>query len=293
MQIRTRPIKRFVVAFLAVFAALAAVISCGTRLSPNDADRGVAISLDVTEPSSKLLQLSDSYWLIVVDAGNTSDTVVSPTPLMLEGTMLEGMVDSVPAGRLLQFIAEARNADIGVLYRGTTTGIIIGEELNSIAISLSPVVPLLKFTPRFVLLGADSTYVLEAKVFNIPDLYGISFLVNWEEFYTRLDSVKPAPELPTDIIFYDSAYTPPGSNIDYQAVAVTHTISGETIADANGDTPLAWFYFTQSRVEPPDSISHVFLAPSGVTLRTQDPITVDDIYSDDCTIETILSVTQP
>jgi hypothetical protein len=255
---------------------------CSEKIVNSDNGQQVAITVDIRHPSSSILALATEFALTVENS--SGEAVIPETFLEVNGAIVEGVIDSLPAGRELRFIIEARDQAGTIYYRGETSTVLLEDQVNTVNLSLSPVVPLVKFTPRYLTLAADSLFQVDISAFNIPDLYGIAYTVTWNDIYLFVDSVVMPETLPADIIAFDSA----GINGQEHRVGITNTIQGQPIVDASGDAALSTFYFNQSRIEPPPQITTLTVQVTAITLTTQRSFTIDDIYLDDCVIETML-----
>jgi len=255
---------------------------CSDRLVDEAEEMSVQIPLSAELLAAKPMVAADEFQLTVTD--HAADSVLAQVSLALNRTVLEGSVEDLPAGRPLTFLVEAMDSENGVvIYRGSATAIVAANKTITLNIPLAPVVPLLRFTPRFVQLHTDSSFVLDTWVENVDSLFGISFRVLWPvDFPLRVDSAQAGADVNSPGIIF---FAQPGAG-SYHTFSVTQTGAGEAIVGPTGKAHLARVYFT---VEDPasvwDSRIGILLEPTGLTGVDSTIIPIEDIYADDCTLE--------
>ncbi|MFQ6008212.1 MAG: hypothetical protein ACE5K8_04595, partial [Candidatus Zixiibacteriota bacterium] len=160
--------------FLAVSLIALFIGGCSQKSVNYDNTPTVLLSMKVTEPG--LLQFVDEFRLIVT--GPDMDRI--ETSLEYIDGFLEGEVQ-VPAGNNRIFTALALDAASQVIiYRGEDTIDIAADAVVNLTINLYPQVDLIKLSPRFRSVDANSIFTEDVKVFNIDSLYGISFRIHFD-----------------------------------------------------------------------------------------------------------------
>jgi hypothetical protein len=293
MKIRLH--RTLLAGMIGVAIIVAMAFGCSDRLvdSSDSAELRVAIAID-GDASPKLLALVDQYYVIVTNT-RTGRTITRP--LTLNGAILEGVIDSLPAGVPLTFTVEATTYGVTgepgvVIYRGRTEAVIAADQATVIHVNLTPVVPLIKYTPRYVLLmPEDSVFSLAVKVFNVDSLYGISFRVTWDDMYLWPDSAVLSPDLPSDsVIFY---YNFIDTNAAIVAASVSETRPNRTLVDAHGDVTLGRVYFRrQSITSAPANASVISLTVTSAYKADETQIPFASIYTDECLVD-IMPSDQP
>jgi hypothetical protein len=245
------------IAVVSLAAMMLLSLSCSER-SVESSDQ-VAVEFEIAHPQGAPAspELLNVYQLRIVDV--RLDSVLKTIPLIPDGGFLHGSA-TVRTDRLLRYEAEAIDDKLGVVvYYGETTAILGFTRNTTLTIDMSPVVPVLKFTPRYIEETAASTFVSEIKLFNVDSLFGISFQINYDGNLFFLDSVVAGDFPPADtVIFF-------GRVVDFStyAVSVTHTNQAKTIVDASGNATLARAHFTLVQDRPPTVPS-----PSVMTMDT-------------------------
>ncbi len=256
---------------------------CESRIVENRTDlNSIKIEINTSGASPKLMAIVDQFIVTVSDV--KSNQVIRVTPLQFNNPFVVGQIDALPAEVDLRFTAEAINLKTAaVIYSGTTIMNLIANDTTPVLISLSPVVPLLKFTPRRIVRPPLDTFSMDVKMFNIAGLYGVSFKVRYVTDFLTLDSAVLDPSLPlADIIFFQA------DSVDafgvYKAISITHTVTDSSIASTAGDAVLAKLFFSTTFFTLPDSTTVIF-EPSGVTLSNQSIFPLGSLFTDDALVE--------
>ncbi len=277
-EYRSRPLG------LVLMVALVALAfsSCGERMVNENGATKLQIPVSTELTIARPMAAVDLYRLTVTD--NEADSILTIVSLALNRSVLEGTLEDLPAGRLLTFLVEAVDSETGtVIYRGSATTIVVAGKTITLDIPLGPVVPLQRFTPRFVELRIDSSFVLDTWIENVDSLFGISFRVIWPDLLSlRIDSAQAGNDVSSPGIIF---FAQPGAG-SYHTFSITQTSAGETIVDADGRTHLARIYFTVedfARVLP--GTVQIEVQPTGLTGVDSTVMPVGDVYIDDCTLQ--------
>ncbi|MCK4371521.1 MAG: hypothetical protein KAW61_00175, partial [candidate division Zixibacteria bacterium] len=216
---------------------------------------------------------------VVYDSDNLDTLAVAE--LTLNGEVAEGTIDSLPAGEALLFIARAfqSGTDI-VIYEGRTVTELVAREINEVEIQMSPVVPLMKFTPCQVEITDTYPFYVDTKVFNIDSLYGISFRVTLDTSFVAIDSIQPAAGLAGDEIIFFWRGDTVSTDTAVFAVAISHTIPGSMLVDSSGDAALARLWLHR-KVSSEQTIEMSIRPTGGVLVNSTDLVT-EGIYRDNC-----------
>ena len=143
----------------------------------------------------------------------------------------------------------------------------------------------MKFTPRYVLLEDSAAFSIEARVFNVEELYGVSFRVFWNDEIMAPDSTTLGGGLPTsEVIFFDTVDVDTVLGRRYHAIAITQTVTGNALVDSDGHANLARLYFTRRPFSPAGTDS-IYFELTGMTRTDQTDIPLDSVYTDDCMVE--------
>jgi hypothetical protein len=265
--------------------AILLLIGCESKITaPEKSRTNLNIRIDATEASPKLLAAVDQYQVSVLDPA--LDSIVATTPLTLNANgFIVGQIDSLPAEIMLDFMAEATDAQAGLIFYGVTSTILEPDIINNVFINLSPVVPLMKFTPRnFEIIGTDSSAKpFDVKIFNVDSLYGISFRVRYDPNYLRAVNATLHPsQNPSNVIFFQ--FDSSDANGPYKAITVTETVLTRAIVDANGDGALCNISFALLRPFTLADSTALQIEPTGMTLQNQSQPPTSNLFTDDAFI---------
>ena len=212
------------------------IAGCSDTPTENDVTGGLNMNITVNS-SSELIQQVSQYEL---EARGSFGTLT--TALHIQDGMLVGEME-VPAGEV-HFTARAYNEQGVLLYQGETDVTVVPDKVTPINISLSPVVSMIKLSPRYTTVQRYSSLAVTVKIFNIPNLNQVSFRLyhNWD--LMAPDSVIKNPDLGPDVIMYDTVlYTTAG-----WAMSFLNSSEIDTLVNSSGDVTLATAYYN---VTPP------------------------------------------
>ncbi len=198
-------------------------------------------------------------------------------PLELVGSYLMGEI-TIPAGPERTFIVEAMDSDFIVMYSGEVTVDVFAGEDIILDIDLLPVVPMLKFTPRYfdILMGEEIT--VDVSIFNTPHLASLEFNVYYgsQSGTIYLDSIMRGLDLNplAEVSWADSG--------TYATVWVSEIIGDVPglIVDEEGYAHLATIYFN-SHWDTDFELDTAYLSlyPTRLT-DTSQALSVEDLYTD-------------
>ncbi|MCH7947369.1 MAG: hypothetical protein IIC66_06165, partial [candidate division Zixibacteria bacterium] len=278
------------VSFAAALLAVGILCGCESKIVNQQLDySSLTVRINTAGASPKLLAQVDQFQVTVVEL--ISNSVVAEQLLTLNGQFVEGQIDSLPSGVDLEFTARAMRLSDGiVIYEGVTVVMLAAGDVTVVPISMSPVVPVMKSTPRYdaFALSDASSHLLSIKIFNIDLLYGASFLVRYDSRYIIIDSTKLSPLIPfvDSIIFFSvNSFDVIGA---HYAVAITNTVSGASISDIDGDVVLLDVFYSIGDVTGPlASIipTLITIEPTGLTDINRNPIDPAILFVDETLVE--------
>ena len=245
-------------------------------------------TLDITIDSQTALSLQaapTAFRVTILRLAARADTL-AVRPLTLSGAHLVGEIGPLPAWQTYRFVVEAEDVQTGtVMYRATADAYVRGNRRTLLALDLHPVVPLIKFTPRYAITDSDSTFAVEVGVFRVPNLYGISFRVHWPLTEPlAVDSVVRHPDLPARVIFFAQ----PGAGApNFYTFSVSETDTAQVLTDLHGDQPMTLIYFRRSIVPTAGETFTLWLeVTSGVVNVGGQRIDIlpSDIFTDECVV---------
>lgn len=258
------------------------LFACASKIvAPPDKEPMLSVSFDISDASPKLLAAVDQYQIIVIETSIDSILVTAPLTLNSAG-MITGTIDSLPTDVDLLFTAEARDMQAGLIFSGSTTAILEADIVNNVFIDLSPVVPLMKFTPRHLdVVGTDtSAHTFDIKIFNVDSLYGVSFRVRYDAFYMRVLNAKlDTSQNASQTLFFQ--FDSVDANGPYKAITVTGINPANGIVDANGDGVLCNIDFALGQTFTAADSTLLQIEPTGMFHQNQSAIPTGILYNDD------------
>jgi hypothetical protein len=236
----------------------------------------VLLGMKVTEPG--LLQFVDEFRLIVTGPGMAR----IETSLEYNDGYLEGEIQ-VPAGKDRIFTVLALDAPSqDTIYRGDDTLDIAAGAVIPLTINLYPQVDLIKLSPRFKRVDANSAFTEDVKVFNIDSLYGISFRILFDNAGVVLPDSAIAGN--PNVLFLDTL----DSGSGFYAFGITQIDSTTPLVNAQGNATLARIYFQSFQPEVDVDTAEFQIEVTGLTkIVAGAPINVSfaDVYTDRTIIE--------
>ncbi len=267
------------VCFLGIVLATAILSGCSQKSVNENSPPSISLSMKVSSPA--LMEAVSRFSLFVT--APDMDTV--RTELTLNGRYLEGRVE-VPAGRERKFDVRAYDEAGTLIYQGdTTVNVEPGVEIRlTIDLHPNPEVPLVRLSPRFQRIDANSSCLVVIKVFNIDSLYNISFRVYFSRTSLQPDSAVKNSTLDTGVEFVpfliDSIPL-----TSYYAIAITQTDQTTPIVDDSGYATLGSIYFTSLYPEVAVDTAELTMQVTGLFKPSRDSIPVASVYTDNGLIE--------
>ena len=247
---------RLYILLLAVSIAIMVLISC----SDNSVNSGDAtankLNVQISMVSQGMLDIVTSFQLTIIAEGRNPMVV----PLEYKHGVISGTIENAPAGNNVVFLVQGMDADGVVIYSGSETLRIVADQENQIEINLSPVVSMIKISPRYLQISPGETSTVDIKVYNLSNLNQISFrLYSLNSRYDPApDSVALSPrllELGDNLIFFDSFSVKPS----FYTMAFANGGTENMVNDPNGDITLATLYYSADAQEIlPDSTIIIF-----------------------------------
>jgi hypothetical protein len=279
--------KRFYcIATLIILIAL--LIGCSSRIYDESSNEpALQISFDMSDASPKLLAAVDQFIVFVINPAE-NDTIATRLLTYNANTLLlEGQIDSLPAEIRLLFVAEARDFRQGLIFKGSTGTTLVAGVVNNVLIDLSPVVPLMKSTPRYTrVLGSDqSTQTIDIKIFNVDALYGVSFRLYYDPTYILFTGARLDASQDPNVIFFETDVV--DSTGFYKAVAITHSIAGTPIVAPDSDAVLTNVDFVLETLFTTPETTLINIVPTSLTLTDQSSLPPSILYSDETVVEIV------
>ncbi len=169
------------------------------------------------------------------------------TLLEFDGRYITGEV-LVPVGRDRRFVLQAEEIQVSpvggdedtvVVYRGVTVSAVEPEVVLTLEIDLAPVVPTLKFTPRWITAPSGELFTLDIMAYNMTTLPGLRVVLDYD--YTLL---QPAGAIPIDDLG-EHEYFHAEEVDDAMAFEIVRAdTSGASIVDSDGNGAIARLFFT-------------------------------------------------
>ncbi len=258
---------------LGILLLIALLGGCSRHAVDSETPATVALKMSFTE--SSLVQ-NISIFQLIVTAADMDSLIV---PLRLQGGFLTGEVE-VPAGTRRKFDLRAYEKSGRLIYQGDAVTDVGPGQTITLTVSLSPQVPLIKFTPRYLQVAPYTRFGVDVEIFNFDSLISISFSVYYQNYLVNADSVKMSETLADSIYFF-------GNYIDSDARRVDVSISQESyysIEDETGHAELATLYFSSTYPEGTDyavltvHLNHIWLGNDDTTF-------IYTVETDYCTVE--------
>ncbi len=262
-------------AFLLGSAIVLTALGCSDKtLNGANSTTSVSMSFKVTSPG--MIDLVSQFRVIV-----TAEDIRPPidSPLTLNGRYLEGVVE-VPAGLDRLFTVMANDVEGKVLYQGDTTVTIDGNADVELLINLYPQVSLIRVSPRYLEVAADTVFSVDIRVFNVRNLYGLACHLHWQGAVIYPDSAHPLTPLGTDILWVDRIEP----NLHYYAIGITQSDQVSLLVDSNGDGDLARVFFTSFSPDFPPEAAGLSVEITELTMPSGDLIPIDSVSVDGSTI---------
>ena len=217
-----------------ILAALVwGAVSCSNP--PTKPAPPVQVGMHVDFKPSALATLIDSAVLRVFYPG-------APEPLIEYPTVSDGMIRDtliLAPGDSVEFDLSAMSAQGRVLYRGTDIVNIVPGERVTVQIYMEPVVSMLRPSPLYqtISLAAEGQAAVGIELYNVNDLYGISFRLLYDTTQLAVTAVELDPLLADDIfaLVLDT--------LDYVAVGLTRT-TDVPVGEFSGSPRLVTIYFS-------------------------------------------------
>ena len=237
--------------FLSLILSISSTCTTKTNIT-NLWDNDSPLLLEMVFEDNSLLDLVQSVALTV---SLSDEDIYLEKELTIQNGEIKDQIE-VPAGDSWIFTLEALDSSKNPIYRGSTIASVVGGQTNQVNIKLSPVVFLLKLDPVYQKISNSEPFVLEVKLYNVEDLFGISFRVEFDTASLICTEVSSGDFLGSSdsTIFFSKADTLKG----YVAVGYSK-IQGNG-SGVSGDGVLARIYFRAKEVpgENPFGVNLVF-----------------------------------
>ncbi len=260
-----------ILALLLGLAFVLTALGCSDKtLNVTNETAAVSMSFKVTSPG--MIDLVSQFRVIV-----TAEDIDPPidSPLTLNGRYLEGIVE-VPVGLDRLFTVMANDVEGKVLYQGDTTVTIDGNADVELLINLYPQVSLIRVSPRYLEVAADTVFSVDIRAFNVRNLYGFACHLHWQGAVIYPDSAHPLTLLGTDILWVDRI----DPNLHYYAIGVTQSDRVSLLVDSNGDGDLARVFFSSFSPDFPPEAAGLSVEITELTMPSGELIPIDSVSVD-------------
>lgn len=275
--------RKIGIGFLLVSICLMLLPTCSEKIIYDDSGDNMAMAIS-TKLSSGMESSALALFLLTI----TGPDIIRPIidTMVIENHYLIARVE-VPAGKNRLFKIEAFDDAGNLIYVGTTQADVIRDVKLDLDIVLKPYVPLIKVSPQFKSIHFNSQIVLELRVYNIPNLNDLEFILEYDNptvysFY--IDSIVPNTSANDYIILETlSVDTLEDNQI---ALRIYDTGSSDNLGIVNDDgySRLANIYVTAYSTE--DMYDTVTVSVEATSLsNTAGNVIMPEIYHEGCTIE--------
>ncbi|MDD4050748.1 MAG: hypothetical protein PHR28_02460 [candidate division Zixibacteria bacterium] len=281
---RKKSIVRFVAVLLVGLIPLIVASGCAEKIVANKQSANITVAIDAKGLGAAEGEMANAYRLTV--EGADFEPIV--TTLELQGNLLTGQIE-VPLGTRRHFIAEGLTTAVGnvaapvVLYRGEAYADIVSSGATNLAISLRPVVPMVKLTPTYQYNIMNDSFYVDVLVYNLPNIRQISIVLTYNNgpfsIYDPTAIIKGASLDSLSQLSWSTA-----TETVYLNVNVGDRVS--SLTDASGYAHLARMQLS-SYADWGDSVIAVVFQPSisSLTDLAGDPVSTAGIYSDQAVVE--------
>ncbi|RKX29979.1 MAG: hypothetical protein DRP47_00315 [Candidatus Zixiibacteriota bacterium] len=152
----------------------------------------------------------------------------------------------VPVGSDRLFVVEALDATGNVLYRGEQLADVTSGIAITVQVTLDPQVSLLKLQPRFVEIDEGKAFTVDARIFNVKNLFDLTFRVYYDSTLLRYDSAVLSSGYNSGEMNFSA--TPIESNPSSVEIRMSHTDGTTLLVDTAGNATLAGFRFVARNI---------------------------------------------
>jgi len=248
---------------------------CSDRGVNND-DAAVAVNMTLKVASPGMVD-AISQFRVTVTASDIDPPIDSP--LALVGRYLEGVI-LVPPGNDRVFTVEARDIEGEILYSGDTTVAVVSAEPVVLTINLYPMVSLVRVSPRYLEVPANSDFAVDVRAFNVRELYGLTFHLHWNGTVIYPDSARSLLPVGAAVLFFDRI----DPTLRYYDITISNSDQLTPIVDTNGDADLVRVFFSAFSPEPAAYLASLSMEVMEMTRLPQDTIPLDSVKADGSTI---------
>ena len=170
-------LRKFSIPVLAIFSGLV-FATCSERIL--NESRGLETNFHIGVGLAKVISEHDLIFRVIITA---DDMVTITDSLELIDGFLVGTVENVPAGLNRKLTLQVISLDFGVVYEGVVFVDIIADSTVEAVVTLFPVPPTLRLSPRFLELDSLATFSLDVRAHNFDGLTQV-------EYYVVFDATK-------------------------------------------------------------------------------------------------------
>ncbi len=257
------------------------IFGCSEKIINTNSGNDIKVTISA-KLSSAMEASALSLFLLTITGPDITEPIIDT--MVLEYHFLIARV-AVPAGKSRTFKIEAFD-DVGTLiYVGVARSDVAPDMVLKLDIVLRPNVPLIKLSPQSKSIHQYSQVVLEIKVYKIPDLKSVDFLLQYSGLidpYFHIDSIVPNTSI-NSFIRFDTIKTSIPGQYEFRIYESIHTdVLG--IVDISGFARLASIFVSNySGGNNFDSVSLTIEATA--MSNTADASIMPNIYYEGCTIE--------
>ncbi|MBU8933976.1 MAG: hypothetical protein KOO62_08200 [candidate division Zixibacteria bacterium] len=198
-----------------------------------------SVDLSFKLASSELSQMINRLHIIVT--GDNMDSIDVMIPVYEDQGLVFGDTLEIPVGENRHFIVEALDAEGNVLYRGEQFTAVTPDITITVQVMLEPEVSLLKLQPRYVEIDEGKAFSVDARIFNVLDLYDLTFRVYYDS--TVLKSVSVEPDTHFNASHLDFSYSLVEADPSYAEINISYIDGSVLLVDSSGSATLAGLSF--------------------------------------------------
>ncbi|UCD17494.1 MAG: hypothetical protein JSV44_00880 [Candidatus Zixiibacteriota bacterium] len=268
--------------FLSVLV-LSVTLSCSRKaVDPYYGD--VAVNLHVQAPAGA--EAVDMYILTV----SAPDMETITAQLDFVNGLLVGEI-LVPAGRNRTFVLEAIDSKVGlVLYRGSTVANVVPDRAVNLRITLRPVVPMLRISPRMQRAQPLEYFTIVVEAYNLPELRGAAFRIGYDflNLFPIEDSTRLGRGLSEEDVIYVAQINHGDIGAQY-AIGMSVIDNSEKLVDASGFAELMEIQFGSPFFDTV-AINTLALEITGLWGADGAELPLEGVFSDSANVEISLNI---
>ncbi|MEA2031596.1 MAG: hypothetical protein U9N55_08415, partial [candidate division Zixibacteria bacterium] len=190
----------------------------------------------------------------------------------------------IPVGLNRLFEVEALDAAGNVLYQGEEMDSVSSEVTITVQVTLEPMVSLLKLQPRFVEVDEGKSFTFDTRIFNVKNLYDLTFRVYYDSTLLRFDSVMRSSDNNSEEINF--SYDTIKSEPSYVKISMSHTDGTTLLVDTAGNATLAGFRFVARGIESAIDTTYLGIEYKAMSALSDDTLEIyEPFIFDSCLVQ--------